>query len=333
MENQSFKAMVVSEVEEKKFVKEITTRTISELPEGEVLINVRYSSLNYKDALSSIGNRGVTRAYPHTPGIDAAGIVSKSDSPAFKEGDEVLVTGYDLGMNTSGGFAEFIRVPAEWVVPLPEGLTLRESMVYGTAGFTAAMSCYKMIENGVTPDQGKVLVTGATGGVGSIAVSILAKSGYTVTAVNGIKDEADYLKSIGAGEVISIEEATDTSGRILQKQLWAGVIDAVGGEILATALKSTRYGGTVTCCGNVGSGDLMTSVYPFILRGVSLLGIDSVNCPTPLRLKIWEKLSGDWRLDHLDTLTTELEDLAALSERIDQMLARKTKGRAIVKVS
>lgn len=333
MENKSFKAMVVTETEDKKYVKEITTRTIDELPEGDVIVNVRYSSLNFKDALSSVGNKGVTRNYPHTPGIDAAGVVAESSSDLFKAGDEVLLTGYDLGMNTSGGFAEYIRVPAGWVVPLPANLSLKESMVYGTAGFTAAMSCYKMIANGVAPDQGKVLVTGATGGVGSIAVSILAKSGYEVTAVNGLVDETEYLKSLGASEVISIEEATDTSGRILTKQSWAGVIDCVGGEILASALKSTNYCGTVTCCGNVGSGDLATSVYPFILRGVSLLGIDSVNCPVDLRLAIWEKLAGDWKLDHLAAITTELPNLEALAERIDMMLARKSKGRAIVKIA
>ncbi len=333
MENKSFKAMVVTETEDGKFVKNITTRTIDELPEGEVIVNVLYSSLNFKDALSTAGNRGVTRNYPHTPGIDAAGIVAESTSDKFKAGDEVLLTGFDLGMNTSGGFAEYIRVPAEWVVPLPSGLSLKESMVYGTAGFTAAMSCYKMIENGVAPDQGKVLVTGATGGVGSIAVSILSKSGYDVTAVNGLVDETDYLLSLGAKEVISIEEATDTSGRIMQKQLWAGVIDCVGGDVLATALKSTKYGGSVTCCGNVGSGDLGTSVYPFILRGVSLLGVDSVSCPKELRLAIWDKLAGDWKLEQLATVTTELPNLEALEERIDLMLDRKSKGRAIVKIA
>jgi putative YhdH/YhfP family quinone oxidoreductase len=333
MENKSFKAMVITETEEKKYTRNITNRTIDSLPEGDVVINVQYSSLNFKDALSSAGNKGVTRNYPHTPGIDAAGVVAESASDQFKAGDEVLVTGYDLGMNTSGGLAEYIRVPAEWVVPLPANLSLKESMVYGTAGFTAAMSCYKMIENGVKPDQGRVLVTGATGGVGSIAVSILAKSGYQVVAVNGLVDEADYLKTLGAVEVISIEEATDTSGRILGKQAWAGVIDCVGGDILATALKSTQYGGTVTCCGNVGSGDLGTSVYPFILRGVSLLGIDSVNCPVALRLSIWEKVAADWKLDHLAEITTELPNLEAVEERLDMMLERKSKGRAIVRIA
>jgi acrylyl-CoA reductase (NADPH) len=332
VENLDYKAILITENDDGTFSKSVTTKRINDLPDGDIVINVQYSSLNYKDALSASGNKGVTRNYPHTPGIDAAGLVADSNSDKFKVGDEVLVTGFDLGMNTSGGLAEYIRVPEEWVVPMPEGLTLQESMIYGTAGFTAAMSCYKLIENGVTPDKGKVLVTGATGGVGSIAVSILSKSGYDVTAVNGFTDATEYLTSIGANDIISIEEATDTSGRIVQKQLWAGAIDCVGGDVLATAIKSTQYGGTVTCCGNVGSGDLNTSVYPFILRGVSLLGIDSVNCPKELRLNIWNKISSDWKLDHLSTITTELPDLEAVSERIDMMLSRQSKGRAIVKV-
>lgn len=333
MENVDYRAIVVTENEDGTFTKAVTSKSIADLPEGEVTINVQYSSLNFKDALSASGNKGVTRNFPHTPGIDAAGTVAESSSDKFKVGDEVLVTGFDLGMNTSGGYAEYIRVPAEWVVPLPANLSAKESMIYGTAGFTAAMSCYKLMANGVTPEQGKILVTGATGGVGSIAVSILSKSGYDVTAVNGKNDATEYLKSLGAKEVISIEDATDTSGRIIQKQLWAGAIDCVGGDILATALKSTQYGGTVTCCGNALSGDLNTSVYPFILRGVNLLGIDSVNCPKELRLEIWERIASDWKLDHLSTITTELADLEALCNQIDLMLQRKMKGRAIVKVS
>ena len=213
MDNIGFKAMIVTETPDKQFVREIKEKHINDLPDGDVLINVHYSSVNYKDALSASGNKGVTKSYPHTPGIDAAGIVAESSSPVFNAGEKVLVTGYDLGMNTSGGYAEYTRVPADWVVKLPENLTLRESMIYGTAGFTAALSCYKLINSGVTPDKGPVLVTGATGGVGSIALSILVKSGYDVVAVNGIIDEEDYLLELGAKEVISIEEADDQSGR------------------------------------------------------------------------------------------------------------------------
>lgn len=333
MENLTFRAMVVSETEDKKYIREIKEKTIADLPAGEVLIKVQYSSLNYKDALSASGNKGVTRKYPHTPGVDAAGVVTESQNPDFKPGDQVLVTGYDLGMNTPGGYAEYIRVPAAWVVRLPENLSLRESMIYGTAGFTAALSCYKMINNGVTPDKGPVLVTGATGGVGSIAVSILAKSGYEVVAVNGIVDEKDYLLELGAKEVISIEEADDKSGRPLLKPRWAGAIDTVAGNILATAIKTTQYGGSVTCCGNVGSAELHSSIYPFILNGVTLLGIDSVNCPVDVRLQVWQKIASDWKLDHLELITTELDSLESLDERMGLILQGKNKGRAIVKVS
>ena len=333
MENIAFKAMIVTESSDKQFTREIKEKHIADLPEGEVLIKVHYSSLNYKDALSASGNKGVTRKYPHTPGVDAAGVIAESSDSGFKSGEEVLVTGYDLGMNTSGGYEEYIRVPANWVVRLPKNLSLRESMIYGTAGFTAALSCYKLINNGVTPDKGPVLVTGATGGVGSIALSILVKSGYEVVAVNGIVDETDYLRKLGAKEVISIEEADDKSGRPLLKPRWAGAIDTVAGNILASAIKTTMYGGSVTCCGNVGSAELVSSIYPFILNGVSLLGIDSVNCPVDLRLKVWNKIASDWKLDHLETITTELASLEALDERIGLILQGKNKGRAIVKIA
>jgi len=333
MDNRTFRAMVVTEAENKKFIREIKEKSIADLPAGEVLINVRYSSLNYKDALSASGNKGVTRKYPHTPGVDAAGVVAQSTVPDYQPGDEVLVTGYDLGMNTAGGFAEYIRVPASWVVRLPDNLSLRESMIYGTAGFTAALSCYKMINNGVAPDAGPVLVTGATGGVGSIAVAILAQSGYEVVAVNGIVDEKDYLLELGAKEVLTIEEADDQSGRPLLKPRWAGAIDTVAGNILATAIKTTRYGGTVTCCGNVGSAELTTSIYPFILNGVSLLGIDSVNCPTDLRLQVWNNIASAWKLRHLEAVTTELDSLESLDERIEIILQGKNRGRAIVRIA
>lgn len=332
MDNIAFKAMIVTETTEQQFVRTIGARHIEDLPAGEVLIRVRYSSLNYKDALSASGNKGVTRKYPHTPGIDAAGIVVESSDPACRPGDEVLVTGFDLGMNTSGGFAEYIRVPAAWVVPLPAGLNLRESMIYGTAGFTAALSCLRLIDSGVTPDQGPVLVTGATGGVGSMAVAILAKSGYEVVAATTNGSETPYLRQIGAHEVISAVDVDDQSGRPLLKPRWAGVVDTVGGNILSTAIRATRYGGTLTCCGNITSGELHTSIYPFILNGVSLVGIDSVNCPTPLRLRVWQRLASEWKLAHLDTITTELPNLEALDERIGLILQGKSRGRAIVRI-
>nr|WP_321468627.1 YhdH/YhfP family quinone oxidoreductase [uncultured Desulfobulbus sp.] len=333
MENIRFNALIVTETEEKTFASSIGQRSLKDLPAGEVLIRVCYSSLNYKDALSASGNKGVTRKYPHTPGIDAAGVVAESSDAAFTVGDQVLVTGFDLGMNTSGGFAEYIRVPGAWVVPLPSGMSLREAMIYGTAGFTAALSCYRLINSGVLPKQGPILVTGATGGVGSIAVALLAKSGYDVVAVTTKVNEIAYLQEIGAKEILSAVEADDQSGRPLLKPRWAGVVDTVGGNILSTAIKTTKYGGTVTCCGNVTSGELHTSIYPFILNGVCLIGIDSVNCPNPLRTEVWNKLATEWKLDHLETITTELPGLEALEKRIALILQGKNRGRVIVRVA
>ncbi len=327
-----FKALVVTETPDNQFVRSIEEKKVDELPEGDVTVQVLYSSLNYKDVLSATGNRGVTRNYPHTPGIDAAGIVAASTHENFKPGDKVIVTSYDLGMNTAGGFGQYIRVPAEWVVPQPEGLSTKEAMVYGTAGFTAALSVWQLIENGVMPDDGDVLVSGATGGVGGIAVSILSKLGYTVTAVNGVVDETGYLNEIGAKAVISIDEASDTSGRPLLKSKWAGGIDTVGGDILATTIKSTKYGATVTCCGNVASPDLPLNVFPFILRGVKLIGIDSQNCPMPIRQKIWQKIASEWKIDWLQTLTTEAS-FNELENKIDLMLRGKHLGRTIIKMT
>lgn len=327
-----FKAFVVTETEDNQFIRSVEHKRIDDLPEGDVVVQVRYSSLNYKDVLSATGNKGVTRKFPHTPGIDAAGIIADSSSEDFKPGDKVIVTSYDLGMNTAGGFGQYIRVPSEWVVPQPEGLTAKEAMIYGTAGFTAALSVWHVIENGVTPDDGDVLVSGTTGGVGSIAVSILSKLGYSVTAVNGVEDETEFLKEIGAQGIISIDEASDTSKRPLLKSIWAAGIDTVGGGILATTIKSTNYGATVTCCGNVASPDLPLNVFPFILRGVRLIGIDSQNCPMPLRKKIWQKITSEWKIDWLNTLTTEAP-FDELENRIELMLQGKHIGRTIIKMT
>ena len=326
---EKFKAMVVSETGEKKFVRNVTEKNLSDLPKGDLTIEVKYSSLNYKDALSATGNKAVTKSYPHTPGIDAAGIVVESSDAKFNTGDEVLVTGYDLGANTSGGYGRYIRVPASWAVKLPKGLGLKDSMVYGTAGFTAALSVFHMENAGVKPSQGEVLVTGATGGVGCLAVGILAKSGYQVVASTGKSGEKEFLTSIGAKEVISREEASDTSNRPILKGRWAGVVDTVGGNILATAIKSARYGSAVTCCGMVASPQLSLSVFPFILRGVNLLGIDSVECPMDERVQIWNKIAGDWKLDSLGTLSSETS-LAGLENKINAILKGNLKGRVIV---
>jgi putative YhdH/YhfP family quinone oxidoreductase len=258
--------------------------------------------------------------------------VEESSDDRFSAGQEVIVHGYDLGCNTSGGFGEYIRVPAGWVVRLPEGVSLRESMVYGTAGYTAAYSVLRLQEFGVTPDMGEVLVTGATGGVGSIAVGILAKAGYEVVASTGKTDQAEFLLNLGAKEVISREDSRDQSGKPLLKSRWAGVVDTVGGEILATAIKSTNPQGVVTCCGNVASADLPINVYPFILRGVSLVGIDSQDSPMSLRQQIWDRISSEWKLDQLEQLTTEIT-LQELDSNIELILQGRQKGRVLVNLS
>ncbi len=326
-----YKCMLVNEDDKGNFSREIVTRSLDELPKNEVLIRVKYSSLNYKDALSATGNKGVTRVYPHTPGIDAAGIVIESRHDNFKTGDEVIVTGYDLGMNTSGGFSEYISVPAAWIVKLPKNLSLRESMIYGTAGFTAALSIYKLIASDIKPSDGEILVTGATGGVGSVAVSILSKLGYDVIAATGKPEAKDMLMHLGAKDIVLRDELNDQSKKILLKGRWAGVIDTVGGHMLETAIKSTQYGGCVTCCGNVASHELSTTVYPFIIRGISLLGIDSVQCPMNLRKEVWEKLSGIWKSEYVISHVEEVS-LMSLTHKIDQMLVGKSKGRIIVKI-
>jgi acrylyl-CoA reductase (NADPH) len=320
--------MVVSETTDQKFIREIRQRELSDLPAGELLIEVKYSSLNYKDALSASGNKGVTRKYPHTPGIDAAGVVATSSTSQFGAGDQVIVTGFDLGMNTAGGFGQYITVPASWAVKLPQGMTLKESMAYGTAGLTAALCVMRLMAFGLSKDSGEVLVTGATGGVGSVAVGILAKLGFNVVAATGKTNEKDFLTQLGAKTIISRDEANDTSGRPLQKGRWAGVVDAVGGNILATAIKSTKYGGLVAACGNTMSADLAISVYPFILRGVSLLGVDSVEIPMNTRLRTWQKLGHDWKFD-LSGFVSECA-LEELSPKIDLILKGGIRGRVVV---
>jgi len=329
MTAKTFRAMLVEQAEGGKFIRKITHRSLDDLPEGEVLVKVRYSSLNYKDGLSATGHRGVTKNYPHTPGVDASGVVEESLSDAFSPGDRVIVTSYDLGMNTPGGFGQYIRVPADWVVPLPDNLSLKESMAYGSAGLTAGFCILKLQEHDVTPNRGEILVTGATGAVGSIAVAMLAQIGYQVVAATGKMDEKQFLIDLGAKEVISRSEATDTTGKPLLKGRWAGVVDSVGGEILSTAIRSTKLHGAVTCCGNVASPDLHVNVYPFILRGISLVGIDSQSCPMTFRRRTWEKIANEWKLPDLDRQTSQCS-LEELDDEIDRILAGKQKGRVIV---
>ena len=324
-----FKALIVKE-ENGKFIREITDRSIDDLPRGDILINVQYSSLNYKDALSAAGNKGVTRRYPHTPGIDAAGVVVDTKSSKFTEGDEVLVTGYDLGMNTSGGFAEFIRVPAEWVVKIPDRLFIKESMILGTAGLTAGLALDRMEENGLDK-EGEVLVTGASGGVGSMATAILAKQGYKVVAGTGKTNQENYLKEIGAISLISRDEMIDKSRKALLSGRWSGVVDNVGGEILSTAIASTKQWGVVAACGNAASVELNTTVFPFILRGISLLGINSEKTPIELREKMWEKLANEWKPQNLRVMYEECS-LEETNKKIEEILQGKIKGRVLVNV-
>jgi len=328
----TFKALEVTETPDGQFHRQIIQRNINELPAGEVLIKVKYAALNYKDALSATGNKGITRSYPHTPGIDAAGIVEESQDDNFKIGDEVIVTGYDLGMNTRGTFAEYIRVPSTWVVKLPQNLTLKESMIYGTAGFTAAWSIYRLQQSGLTPDSGEVLVTGATGGVGCLGVALLAKLGYKVIAGTGKPEAIEFLKKIGATGIASREELQDKSNRPLLKSRWAGVIDTVGGNILETAIKSCQYGGHVACCGLVTSNELHLSIFPFILRGVSLLGIDSAARPMDMRLKLWNLMANDWKVDVLQDILIDstLEELNEIY--FDKILQGKVRGHVVITI-
>ncbi len=324
-----FKALLVEQPEKKVFTRTVVTRSIDDLPEGELVVKVHYSSLNFKDALSAVGNPGVTRNFPHTPGIDAAGEVVSCADGSFQPGDKVIVTSYDLGMETDGGFGQMIRVPSKWALKLPEGLSLKESMMLGTAGLTAALSVQELVENGVTPDKGSVLVTGATGGVGSLAVAILAKIGFKVTAVTGKLEETDYLQSIGAERVIDRETLLKGNERPMLKPTWAGVVDCVGGDMLAATIKSTQVDGVVTCCGLVASIDIPINVFPFILRGVRLIGIDSAECPMERRTRVWQRLASEWKLDNLVGMVDEVT-LAGVEEKVQLMLKGSLKRRGLV---
>ena len=304
-------------------------KQIPELPAGDVLINVCYAGLNYKDALSASGHKGITRNFPHTPGVDACGTVVASESSSFKIGDEVLVTGYDLGMNTSGGFQEYIRVPSGWVVPLPKQLTLKESMVLGTAGFTAALSLTKMEKMGQEPSMGEILVTGASGGVGSMAIGILAKAGYKVIASSGKGDKNEHLSKLGASQIVPRSYANDESGRPLLKGLWAGAIDTVGGNTLATCVKACKRKGSVASCGLVADHELHMTVYPFLLNGINILGVDSAETDMKLRQEIWSKLASEWKINALESYGKFI-GLDDLTSHMDLILKGATQGRVVV---
>jgi acrylyl-CoA reductase (NADPH) len=300
-----------------------------DLPSGDVLIEVAYSSLNYKDALACQGHPGVVQKFPHVPGIDCAGTVVESESQQYRPGDEVIVTGYDLGGAHWGGYAKYVRVPAEWIVTLPTGLTLRDSMIYGTAGFTAAQCVSAIVDRGIRPERGPVVVTGATGGVGSLAVAILAKLGYEVAAVTGKQNVSSLLHHLGAAKIVGRSEVADDSNRPLLASRWAAAVDTVGGQPLVTIIRSLQHRGCVAACGLVAGSDLPLTVHPFILRGVTLAGIDSAKCPRPQRLEMWQKLAGPWRVDQLEELS-EVVTLDGLQSSVKEILAGEIVGRTLV---
>ena len=322
-----FKAFTVFENEDGSFKSEIISKSIDDLPPGDVLVRVDFSSLNYKDALSATGNKGVTKKYPHTPGIDAVGTVEDTSHSSFKIGDQVIVSGYDMGQNTAGGFGEYIRVPREWVALMPEGLTKKESIILGTAGMTAGLSLRELQKkNGI---EGKLaVVTGATGGVGCLAVKLLSQLGADVTAVTGKVDSEDFLKSIGAVEVINREQLAENFHQPLASGKWDIGVDVVGGEMLAGLMTCLKLGGSVACCGLVGGSTIETTIFPYILRGNSLIGIDSGNIPISEKEEIWMLFANEWKIE-LNDLSRTIT-LYELDQEIESILKGGQVGRVIV---
>ncbi len=326
-----FEALVVDRKGEDFYVG-VKNLALRDLPDGDVTIRVAYSSVNYKDGLAAIPDGNIVKSYPFVPGIDLAGTVASSTDARFQVGEQVLVTSYDLGVSHYGGFSQYARVPAHWVVPLPAELSLREAMIFGTAGFTAALSIQRLEDNGLTPDSGPVLVSGATGGVGSLAILMLAKRGYHVVASTGKAEEYDYLKQLGAKEILTREEVSPEKIRPIDKQRWAGAVDPVGGRTLSYILSSTKYGGSVAVCGLTGGTSLPTTVFPFILRGVNLLGIDSGYCPMDTRVRLWERIAKD--LKPQNSLSDIASDVTihALPTVLAEILKGKVRGRLVVKL-
>ncbi len=324
-----YRAYEVNEVADKQYQGSVVEKNEADLPDGELLVEVLYSSLNYKDALSASGNKGVTRHYPHVPGIDAVGTVLCSDDDQFSEGQGVLITGYDLGMNTSGGFGQRIRVPASWVAPLPSGMDPATSMRLGTAGLTAGLCVDALLKNGLEVDHGEVLVTGSTGGVGIIAIGILAKLGFQVVASTGKPEAGQLLKTMGASEIIDRNELSESSSRPLLAERWAAAVDVVGGDTLFNVIKGLKYGGSVAACGLVQSPVFQASVLPFILRGVNLLGVDSVELPLIQKERIWSNLAGDWKVEALDQVCTEI-GLDQLEASLATILSGGAVGRYLL---
>lgn len=305
--------------------------TLDALDPGEVVIRTHYSSVNYKDALAATGKGRIIRRFPCVGGIDAAGVVESSEDSRFAPGDAVLVTGYDLGVAHDGGYSEYVRVPADWVVPLPQGLTLFEAMALGTAGFTAALAIHLLEHNGLEPAAGKVIVTGATGGVGSLAIAMLAQRGYSVTALTGKASESAYLRSLGAEAVLLRDDVDFDSGRPLEKGQWAGALDAVGGATLAWLTRTMQPHGGIASFGNAGGAELNTTVFPFILRGVRLLGVDSAATPMPLRRQVWQRLATDLRPEKLTDIANEVP-FSALPGVFDRLVHGQAHGRNVVKI-
>ena len=308
----------------------VVDATLDDLTPGDVVIKAEYSSVNYKDALAATGAGKILRTFPLIGGIDVAGQVASSTDVRFREGDRVLVTGYDLGVANDGGYAGYVRVPADWVVRVPDGLTTFESMVYGTAGFTAALSIVRLERNGLKPEQGPVVVTGATGGVGSVAVAALARLGYTVTAITGKDGERGYLRGLGAADILS-RGTLQMGTRPLEKAMWAAAVDAVGGDMLAWLTRTTMPWGGIASTGLTGGTDLHTTVMPFILRGVSLIGIDSVTCPMDIRLEVWRRLATDLKPPDLAAMAREIT-LDDLPMAFTTLLEGKARGRFVVRL-
>lgn len=325
----TFRALRISEESDGTFKKQIATRTLDELPQHEVLIKVKYAALNYKDALSANGHKGITRKFPHTPGVDAAGEVVEDSTGTFKKGDAVICTSYDLGMNTDGGFAEYIRVPAAWLVPMPAKFTFKQAMVLGTAAFTAALALHKMEVNGQEPSMGSILVTGSTGGVGTMAVSLLNHCGYQVITSTGKKEKHEFLKAIGAHKIIGRDDVRDESPKAFLSTQWAGAIDTVGGVTLSTILKACGHNGNVATCGLVESAEFSTTVYPFIIKGNNLLGVETAECNMTLRKQLWDKLANEWAFSFPESLVTECS-LDEIIHHIDQIMEGKVTGRVVV---
>lgn len=325
----TFAALVTEQIADREFATTLQQRSLDDLPDGDLLIRVSYSSLNYKDALSTLGNPGVTRNFPHTPGIDAVGDVEASASDSFAVGDQVIVTGYDLGMNTDGGLAEYIRVPASWALPLPAGLTARQAMVLGTAGLTAGLCVEKLLHMGAAPEHGEVLVTGATGGVGSVAVALLSRLGFSVAASTGKPAQEAMLRDLGASAIVARDELSEAVKKPLLKPRWHYAIDCVGGDTLVNVLKSIMPGGSVACCGLAGSADLPTSVLPFILRDINLLGVDSVDITLQRKQAIWQRFAGEWALENLEPMVTQV-NLEQAVNYLSQFVSGKVAGRIIV---